>query len=188
MTRGKDQRTKILDAAMNIFGKNGYYETKIVDIAEQAGVSKGTIYIYFSSKEELYIEAHEREFRQYLAHLHHEVGKFTTFKEKLLCIAEKQLVVFYKDRQTPNKYLQAYNNDPKMIKCLHDFLDHYHKYVVTLMRSEGISNPEEHAKAFIGMLESYKRDIFFNPNFDYAMLLQTVLFVVELFLNGCQKD
>ncbi|WP_226669545.1 TetR/AcrR family transcriptional regulator [Metabacillus litoralis] len=188
MTRGEDQKAKIIDAAQQIFGKKGYYDTKMLEIAELAGVSKGTIYLYFSSKDELYIETHDRGFRQYLVMLENEVNKFTTFKEKLICIAEKQLAVFYNDRHTPNKYLQAYNNDPKMIQCLHNFLDNYHKYVVSVMKEENIENPSEHAKAFVGILENYKRDIFFNKDYDYSMLLQTVLFVVDLFIHGCKKE
>ncbi|MFD2215799.1 TetR/AcrR family transcriptional regulator [Metabacillus endolithicus] len=188
MTRGQDQKDKIVDAAMQIFGKKGFYDTKMLDIAEKAGVSKGTIYLYFSSKDELYIETHERNFQRYIDMIEAKVNTFSSFKEKLICIAEEQLAVFYRDKHTPNKYLQAYNNNPKMIKTLHDFLDNYHQYVTSVMEKENILNASDHAKAFIGMLENYKRDIFFNKDFDYSMLLKTVLFVVDLFLKGCQRN
>lgn len=188
MTRGQDQKEKILDAAMQIFGKKGFFDTKMLDIAKKAGISKGTIYLYFTSKDELYIETHERNFQRYLDMIDEKVKMFSSFKEKLLCIAEEQLAVFYRDRHTPNKYLQAYNNDPKMIQALHNFLDNYHRYVTSVMEEENIKEPSEHAKAFIGMLENYKRDIFFDKEFDYSQLLKTVLFVVDLFLNGCHRN
>ena len=76
MTRGQDQKDKIVDAAMQIFGKKGFYDTKMLDIAEKAGVSKGTIYLYFSSKDELYIETHERNFQRYLDMLEAKVNAF----------------------------------------------------------------------------------------------------------------
>ena len=46
-------RSKILDAALDLFGHNGYYGTSMDKIAKKAGVSKGLIYTHFSSKEEL---------------------------------------------------------------------------------------------------------------------------------------
>ncbi|WP_461834424.1 TetR/AcrR family transcriptional regulator [Desulfothermus sp.] len=49
-----DTRTKILKAARLEFAKNGFHATLVSDIAERAGVGKGTIYRYFSSKEDLF--------------------------------------------------------------------------------------------------------------------------------------
>jgi AcrR family transcriptional regulator len=47
-------RQAIVEAAMRIFGKTGFHETKITDIATEAGVATGTLYNYFSSKEEIF--------------------------------------------------------------------------------------------------------------------------------------
>lgn len=50
----KDREKHILDAARQVFGDNGFYRTKIQDIADEAGIGKGTVYEYFESKEELF--------------------------------------------------------------------------------------------------------------------------------------
>lgn len=44
---------ELVDAALELFIEQGFAATKLSDIAERAGVSKGTIYLYFPSKEEL---------------------------------------------------------------------------------------------------------------------------------------
>ncbi|RJP35456.1 MAG: TetR/AcrR family transcriptional regulator [Actinobacteria bacterium] len=49
----------IIGNAFNVFRENGYANTKMSDIAEAAGISKGTIYLYFKSKEELLAKALE---------------------------------------------------------------------------------------------------------------------------------
>lgn len=51
-TRG-DKRTRLVDAACAVFAEKGYASTRVAEIAERAGVGKGTVYGYFSSKEEL---------------------------------------------------------------------------------------------------------------------------------------
>lgn len=47
-------RQAIVDAAMRVFGTTGFHDAKIADIAAEAGVATGTLYNYFSSKEEIF--------------------------------------------------------------------------------------------------------------------------------------
>jgi AcrR family transcriptional regulator len=47
-------RQSIMDAAIRIFGRTGFSATKIADIAVEAGVATGTLYNYFSSKEDIF--------------------------------------------------------------------------------------------------------------------------------------
>lgn len=49
----KEKRQLILDAALSIFAKKGYHGASIASIAKEAGISKGLIYNYFNSKEEI---------------------------------------------------------------------------------------------------------------------------------------
>jgi AcrR family transcriptional regulator len=48
------KRQAILDAALDVFAEKGFAETRLDDVALRAGVAKGTIYLYVSSKEELF--------------------------------------------------------------------------------------------------------------------------------------
>lgn len=45
---------EILEAARHVFARSGYNETTIDSIAEEAGVAKGTVYLYFPSKQDLF--------------------------------------------------------------------------------------------------------------------------------------
>ncbi len=47
---------EILDAALAVFGESGFARAKIEDVARLAGVSKGTVYLYYDSKEALFRE------------------------------------------------------------------------------------------------------------------------------------
>ena len=52
--RRKEARPQeLLDAALELFGEKGFAATRTDDVAERAGVSKGTLYLYYPSKEEL---------------------------------------------------------------------------------------------------------------------------------------
>jgi AcrR family transcriptional regulator len=59
--RRPDQRPdEILDAALRVFARRGLHKTSLEAIAKAAGVSKGTIYLYFKNKEELFVAAAQR--------------------------------------------------------------------------------------------------------------------------------
>jgi len=51
------RRAAILQAARTVFASQGYAETVVEDIAAQAGIGKGTLYLYFPSKEQIYFAA-----------------------------------------------------------------------------------------------------------------------------------
>jgi len=50
----KEREKNILEAARQVFGDHGFYQTKIQDIADTAGIGKGTVYEYFDSKQDLF--------------------------------------------------------------------------------------------------------------------------------------
>ena len=49
-----ERRQRILQAARTVFGRHGYSATRMIDVAAEAKVGKGTLYEHFSSKEELF--------------------------------------------------------------------------------------------------------------------------------------
>jgi len=75
-TRRKEARPgELLEAALDLFVEKGYAATKVEDVAKRAGVSKGTLFLYFPSKEDLFkavvrenISGHFAEWRQIIEH------------------------------------------------------------------------------------------------------------------------
>ncbi len=81
------KRIHILQAAQTLFAAHGYLETTIDDIAHEAGVSKGNIYVHFASKKELFLSAFNWFFDAFsLFDIHNVTG--STAYEKLSCVLE----------------------------------------------------------------------------------------------------
>lgn len=66
--RGR-KRDLILDAAEKVFREKGFHLATLDEIASRAGVAKGTIYLYFEDKLDLFLSAIERRFRQLIGEL-----------------------------------------------------------------------------------------------------------------------
>ena len=96
-----EKREKIVQAAIPIFAKRGFRETKMADIAISADVGKGTLYEYFDSKDELFVHSFKLWF-SYFAEQMQEISS----KEKN---PYQRLILFYQQFfDTVEKYGDVY--------------------------------------------------------------------------------
>ena len=86
----KKKRRAIMDAALAVFLENGYEKSKIIDIAQKAGIGKGTVYEYFDSKESLFQNIVEMYCRYYKETVSETLSAMETAsaREKLLTITK----------------------------------------------------------------------------------------------------
>lgn len=70
-----ERKDEILDAAQELFYSRGYEQTPVSSIIDKVGISKGTFYHYFQSKEQLLDSLAERVTNQVLAHLEKVLDK-----------------------------------------------------------------------------------------------------------------
>jgi len=73
MPRRGEKREIILDAAEEIFGEKGFHLTTVDEIASKANVAKGTIYLYFRDKFDLFISTVERRLNGFVSKLEEAV-------------------------------------------------------------------------------------------------------------------
>lgn len=63
-TKEAGKRDLILDAAQQVFSKKGFHQATVEEIAETAGVGKGTVYLYFPSKKEILVALIEERLKE----------------------------------------------------------------------------------------------------------------------------
>ncbi len=62
-----DKRKAILRAAIKVFAGKGYFNSKVADIAGEAGIADGTVYLYFKSKEEILHSIFDRAMEEFIS-------------------------------------------------------------------------------------------------------------------------
>lgn len=72
----EEAKNRIIKESVKFFSEKGYHKTKMAEIAESLGVSKGAIYQYFNSKEELFLEV----IRYYVEYTHKELISFLNLR------------------------------------------------------------------------------------------------------------
>jgi AcrR family transcriptional regulator len=88
------QADKMLDAAARLFGAHRFHEVRMEDIAAEAGVGKGTLYRYFSDKDELYLALLARASGQFVARLKEAAGGAAGPQAQLEAVVEAILAYF----------------------------------------------------------------------------------------------
>jgi TetR/AcrR family fatty acid metabolism transcriptional regulator len=93
-----DKRDRILKAAIKVFAKNGFYATRVSEIAKAAGVADGTIYLYFKNKDDVLITIFEDGIQQLLAILREVAASDEPFDQRITRIIELQLGLLEEQR------------------------------------------------------------------------------------------
>ncbi|MFS0646528.1 TetR/AcrR family transcriptional regulator [Siminovitchia sp. 179-K 8D1 HS] len=86
--KAKKKRDLILDKAKELFIQRGYAATSMDELVRYIGVSKGSIYYHFKSKEELFIQLLIRQNREWISAWVKKSGDFPSFEEKVYGIAD----------------------------------------------------------------------------------------------------
>src|ERR1700754_4776786 len=116
---GGDKREAILRAAISVFAHNGYFNSKVADIAREAGVADGTVYLYFKSKEEILHSIFDRSVDEAVAEARKMVAQISDPREKLRQIAQLHLerlgadrdlaVVFQVELRGSTKFMEEFS-------------------------------------------------------------------------------
>lgn len=94
-----DKREAILRAAIKVFAGKGYFNSKVADIAGEAGIADGTVYLYFKSKDEILHSIFERAMAEFIAEGKKELAELAAAEERLQRIAELHLERLGADRE-----------------------------------------------------------------------------------------
>lgn len=179
-----DKHTAILDAAYGLFGSAGFYETKMSQVAEQAGIAKGTIYLYFKNKEELFLAVTRRDCAGFLDQLADKLAAEDNLAVRLRIIADHHMFYYYERKQHTNLFFRAPNNNPELVAYMTAFMEDYVRAVAEVLQRGGASEPGLMAQSYIGMLDRLKMDILFNPVFTAEDARSRAQFAAVLFTEG----
>jgi len=114
-----DKREAILRAATSVFAHNGYFNSKVADIAREAGVADGTVYLYFKSKEDILHSIFDRNVEEALDAARKRIERVKDPKEKLRQVATLHLerlgadrdlaVVFQVELRGSTKFMEEFS-------------------------------------------------------------------------------
>ncbi|MEO7660495.1 MAG: TetR/AcrR family transcriptional regulator [Pyrinomonadaceae bacterium] len=114
-----DKREAILRSATKVFAESGYFNSKVSDIAGEAGIADGTVYLYFKSKDEILHSIFDRAMAEFIGEGKREIAELSTPTARLTRIAELHLeklgadrdmaIVFQVELRGSTKFMQEFS-------------------------------------------------------------------------------
>jgi AcrR family transcriptional regulator len=195
----EEKKREIVMAAMQVFSEKGVVNTKMIDIAQAAGIGKGTIYEYFKNKDDIFINLYQIHFSEITNEIASVLDKFddpltkmkqfisltiTSIIDEHSNFAEIMLDVWAEGIRTHNENINKVIN-------LDEIYDQYRVLIIKILQ-EGIDkkifkpmNTTSVASLVIGALDGImlqwmmQRDLF-----DVTSLIEST---INIFLNGIMK-
>ena len=133
-----NKRERIIAAAAKLFGDKGYHDTTTAEIAESAGVAAGTIYIYFSSKEELLVAVFEEFLGRHIERLREGVNREKTPQEKLMRLLNLGLELMQNNPDSARIFLSQLRQSTKMITTVVKRSSRVYKDIIEEILTEGV--------------------------------------------------
>lgn len=191
LARKKD----ILEAALTLFAEKDFHEVTVDEIAERVGLSKGTLYLYFENKENLFFSIIQEKTDVLFNRLQAVAKKEAPFLERLEEFIRSYLDFFDEHKHyfkiihcEKSRMDEHYTERLKahMIKSFDDFEEMMQAFIIEgqkqkILRSIG---PDLMTKALRGLLNSFTFQCIFLDS--ECSLVNETSHVMDLFLNGAR--
>lgn len=194
-SKNGDKYGRIIHAAAKVFAKKGFFHAKVSDIAREAQVADGTIYLYFENKDDILISLFEEEMKTVLENMIKEVSKETSSIKKIekFALTHLRLIELNKNmaeiiqvelRQS-TKFMKEYKNE-KFLQYLNLIGD-----IIKDGQEKGVFKksiiPDIAKRAFFGALDEMSRFWVLSSQKKYDIETAAKQ-VSEYFLCGLIKD
>ncbi len=97
--KDEDKHQKILQAAVKVFSEKGFFNSRVSEIAKEANVADGTIYLYFKNKDDLLISLFEEEFGKFVENMRAELEREKDALQKIRRFAVTHLSIVSRQQE-----------------------------------------------------------------------------------------
>ncbi len=176
----KERRYQILDAAEKVFARNGFAESRMEQIVEESQLSKGAIYWYFKSKDDIIAASLARMFERSLHDVAEQIESDRPVVERIMTVARSATEQIRNARQLAGVELEAYAmaaRNPSIRRRARGYFDSYIDAFARLI-ADGIAkgelrpvDPRKAAISGVALFEGLTLLWVVNPDLDFEEVL-----------------
>lgn len=190
-----ERKTQILKAASVVFARKGFAEARMEDIAEECGLSKATLYLYYRSKDDLIAGLMISTFREQMQGLRMLLDMDGTVRERLMAITQALVAVIQQNTDWLSISFEVYavaSRQPNVREFLKEYFAEYRNALAQLFR-QGIErgeflpfNTEHAAIALVALLEGLFLLWITDP--DAVAVAEIAPNAIRFLLDGLTKE
>jgi AcrR family transcriptional regulator len=190
MTDQSVRKKQIMEKAKNLFAEKGYYPVTVEEVAEACGVAKGTLYLYFDSKADLFIEIFVDAHREIIERVRAIVRSVESFESIVSNVFD-----YFERVMRGDRFFTRFGKIQKNVEGLNIPFECFQKINESVV--EIIESFEEEA---VKVIEDYLAGSELNPNDVYGIIVSLIMAIEEsesetikdtalsVFLDGVRKE
>ena len=194
MKQNSDKYQKILEAAVIVFAERGFFQSTVSQIAKQAGVADGTIYLYFKNKDDILVQFYEYKTRQVFKRFRQAVNDSTRAEQKLRSLVQTHLEEFQKDINMAIVYQAETHQHQRLAQEVIKEMSKMYRDIITEVLELGQQEGHFRRNLYVGLVmrlitgavdEVINSWIHSGGSYDLVSMAEPL---VDLFINGIGAD
>ncbi len=189
--KAADKHSKIIHASTKVFAKKGFFNARISDIAKEAKVADGTIYLYFNNKFDILISVFEEEIGALIEQVSSSLATESDPRKQLEIFATRHLTMMKKNRNLAEVIQIELRQSAKQIKDYrNNKFSEYIDIISTIIKTGQAQNifradikPGIAKRAFFGALDEISRIWSISLEKEYTVE-ETISQIMSFFLSG----
>jgi TetR/AcrR family fatty acid metabolism transcriptional regulator len=181
---------QILEAAVKVFARQGFHQSTVAQIAKEAGVADGTIYLYFKNKDDILVQFFSYRTKQVFESFRGEVDRAETSSDKLRNLVRRHLAEFQRDRDGAVVYQVETHQSSRLAEAQIREMSQMYRDLISEIVEQGQQEGTIRKDLYVGLVKRFvigavdeviNTWLHSNEEYDLVSMADPL---VELFIKG----
>jgi TetR/AcrR family fatty acid metabolism transcriptional regulator len=181
---------QILEAAVKVFARQGFHQSTVAQIAKEAGVADGTIYLYFKNKDDILVQFFSFRTKQVFESFREEVDRAETSFDKLRNLVRRHLAEFQRDRDGAVVYQVETHQNSRLAEAQIKEMSKMYRDLISEIIEQGQQEGTIRKDLYVGLVKRFiigavdeviNTWLHSNGEYDLVSMADPL---VELFMKG----
>jgi TetR/AcrR family fatty acid metabolism transcriptional regulator len=181
---------QILEAAVKVFARQGFHQSTVAQIAKEAGVADGTIYLYFKNKDDILVQFFSFRAKQVFESFREEVDRAETSSDKLRNLVRRHLAEFQRDRDGAVVYQVETHQNSRLAEAQIKEMSKMYRDLISEIIEQGQQEGTIRKDLYVGLVKRFiigavdeviNTWLHSNGEYDLVSMADPL---VELFMKG----
>jgi TetR/AcrR family fatty acid metabolism transcriptional regulator len=181
---------QILEAAVKVFARQGFHQSTVAQIAKEAGVADGTIYLYFKNKDDILVQFFSYRTKQVFESFRGEVDRAEASSDKLRNLVRRHLAEFQRDRDGAVVYQVETHQSSRLAEAQIREMSQMYRDLISEIVEQGQQEGTIRKDLYVGLVKRFvigavdeviNTWLHSNEEYDLVSMADPL---VELFIKG----
>lgn len=146
---------QILEAAVKVFARQGFHQSTVAQIAREARVADGTIYLYFKNKDDILVQFFSFRAKQVFESFREEVDRAQTSADKLRNLVRRHLAEFQRDRDGAVVYQVETHQNSRMAEAQIREMSQMYRDLISEIVEQGQQEGTIRKDLYVGLVKRF---------------------------------